>query len=170
MSGHPKHGVKPESEKIQQPHVAVAFSSKDYGADAGAIAVGFNARQDHDSWEDRTGPLDTDGGTQAVALALHENQRHELTLNETAGTVKCAGGKPGQGYPAALVGMQVRRLTPTECERLQGFPDGHTRIPWRGKPAEDCPDGPRYKTLGNSMAVPVMRWIGTRIDRHLRGF
>lgn len=63
--------------------------------------------------------------------------------------------------------MQVRRLTPTECERLQGFPDGHTRIPWRGKPAEECPDGPRYKALGNSMAVPVMRWIGARIARQL---
>ena len=73
------------------------------------------------------------------------------------------------GGSAAFVsyGMQVRRLTPTECERLQGFPDGHTRIPWRGKGAEDCPDGPRYKALGNSMAVPVMRWIGARIARQL---
>lgn len=59
---------------------------------------------------------------------------------------------------------QVRRLTPVECERLQGMPDNHTRIPWRGKPAEDCPDGPRYKAIGNSMAVPVMRWIGERIQ------
>ena len=58
----------------------------------------------------------------------------------------------------------VRRLTPTECERLQGFPDNFTRIPWRNKPAEDCPDGPRYKAMGNSMAVPVMRWIGERIQ------
>ena len=57
----------------------------------------------------------------------------------------------------------VRRLTPRECERLQGFPDDFTQIPWRGKEPEDCPDGPRYKTLGNSMAVPVMRWIGERI-------
>jgi DNA (cytosine-5)-methyltransferase 1 len=62
------------------------------------------------------------------------------------------------------VGMQVRRLTPRECERLQGFPDNFTAIPWRGKPAADCPDGPRYKALGNSMAVPVMRWIGERIQ------
>lgn len=60
--------------------------------------------------------------------------------------------------------MQVRRLTPVECERLQGFPRNYTRIPWRNKPAEDCPDGPRYKALGNSMAVPVMRWIGKRIQ------
>ena len=59
--------------------------------------------------------------------------------------------------------MAVRRLTPMECERLQGFPDDWTRIPYRGKPAEDCPDGPRYKAIGNSMAVPVMRWIGERI-------
>lgn len=58
----------------------------------------------------------------------------------------------------------VRRLMPVECERLQGFPDNHTRIPYRGKPAEDCPDGPRYAACGNSMAVPVMKWIGARID------
>lgn len=60
-------------------------------------------------------------------------------------------------------GMQVRRLTPVECERLQGFPDNHTLIAWRGKDASECPDGPRYKAIGNSMAVPVMRWIGERI-------
>lgn len=59
--------------------------------------------------------------------------------------------------------MLVRRLTPLECERLQGFPDGHTLIAWKGKPAGECPDGPRYKAIGNSMAVPVMRWIGRRI-------
>lgn len=59
----------------------------------------------------------------------------------------------------------VRRLTPRECERLQGFPDDWTRIPYKGKPAEECPDGPRYKACGNSMAVPVMRWIGERIQQ-----
>lgn len=58
--------------------------------------------------------------------------------------------------------MQVRRLTPVECERLQGFPDNYTNIPWRKK--EESPDGPRYKALGNSMAVPVMHWIGKRIQ------
>jgi len=61
--------------------------------------------------------------------------------------------------------MAVRRLTPKECERLQGFPDDHTLIPWRNKPADQCPDGPRYKALGNSMAVNCMRWIGERIDK-----
>lgn len=57
----------------------------------------------------------------------------------------------------------VRRLMPIECERLQGFPDDWTKVPYRGKPAEECPDAPRYKAIGNSMAVPVMRWLGERI-------
>lgn len=65
--------------------------------------------------------------------------------------------------------MIVRRLTPLECERLQGFPDNFTRIPYKGKPAEECPDTPRYKAIGNSMAVPVMAWIGKRIDMAERG-
>jgi DNA (cytosine-5)-methyltransferase 1 len=157
------------------------------------------------------------------AVAFHENQRAEVTLSDTAGSLKVGGGKPGQGYPAVMQPsvthtlrgrgfdasedgtgrgtplvaqpstvfqdsqygvaeydsagtlragripehqmtisptMQVRRLTPVECERLQGFPDGYTDIRPRGK---DTPDGPRYKALGNSMAVPVMRWIGERI-------
>ncbi|UTC50800.1 DNA cytosine methyltransferase [Treponema sp. OMZ 855] len=59
----------------------------------------------------------------------------------------------------------IRRLTPLECERLQGFPDNYTQIEWRGKTAEQCPDSLRYKAIGNSMAVPVMRWIGERIKR-----
>ena len=63
------------------------------------------------------------------------------------------------------VTMAVRRLTPRECERLQGFPDDWSQIPWKGKPASECPDGPRYKACGNSMAVPCMRWIGEGIDK-----
>lgn len=66
--------------------------------------------------------------------------------------------------PAVATPLAVRRLTPRECERLQGFPDDHTLVPYRNKPAAD---GPRYKALGNSMAVPVMRWIGKRIDHQL---
>jgi len=69
-----------------------------------------------------------------------------------------------QGGDVVQTGMQVRRLTPVECERLQGFPDNFTKVPYRGKPAEKCSDGPRYKAMGNSMAVPVMGWIGKRID------
>jgi DNA (cytosine-5)-methyltransferase 1 len=74
-------------------------------------------------------------------------------------------GRPthDQGQPAHR-GMQVRRLTPEEAEFLQGFPRGYTAIPWRKKEANECPDGPRYKALGNSWAVPVVRWIGKRIQ------
>jgi site-specific DNA-cytosine methylase len=61
--------------------------------------------------------------------------------------------------------MAIRRLTPVECERLQGFPDNWTKIPWKKKPAEDCPDGPRYKACGNSMAVPCMKWLGQIIQK-----
>ena len=60
--------------------------------------------------------------------------------------------------------MVVRKLTPKECERLQGFPDDYTKVPYKGKPADDCPDTPRYKALGNSMCTNVMAWIGERID------
>lgn len=59
----------------------------------------------------------------------------------------------------------ARRLTPKECERLQGFPDDWTKIPYRNKPVDECPDAPRYKAIGNSMAVPVMRWIGERMQQ-----
>ena len=80
------------------------------------------------------------------------------------------GFKEGVAYTLDTSGVQgvmhcsfVRRLTPVECERLMGFPDGWTRIPWRGRKEEDCPDSPRYKACGNSMCVNVMRWIGERI-------
>ena len=78
--------------------------------------------------------------------------------------------KPGQFENSTVTVIQqkhsaVRRLTPRECERLQGFPDDWTLIPWRKKSAEDCPDGPRYKAIGNSKAVPVVRWIGLRIEK-----
>jgi DNA (cytosine-5)-methyltransferase 1 len=81
---------------------------------------------------------------------------------DVAPTVAAKFGTGGGNVP--LVGaMAVRRLTPVECERLQGFPDNWSRISWKGKPETECPDGPRYKACGNSMAVPVMRWIGERI-------
>jgi len=69
------------------------------------------------------------------------------------------------GAQHAIGGSAVRSLTPRECERLQGFPDDYTLIPWRGKKREDCPDGPRHKAIGNSMARPVMEWLGQRIEQ-----
>ena len=98
------------------------------------------------------------------AVAVHENNRNELREMEVFSSLTQGGGKPGQGKPTVRQGLSVRRLTPRECERLQGFPDDYTLISYRNKLAENCPDGPRYKALGNSMAVPVMRWIGQRIE------
>jgi DNA (cytosine-5)-methyltransferase 1 len=74
-------------------------------------------------------------------------------------------GETGKGdtAPCVALPMMVRRLTCEEAESLQGFSRRYTRIPWKKKHVEDCPDGPRYRALGNSMAVNVMRWIGERI-------
>ncbi|EMN5860606.1 phage N-6-adenine-methyltransferase [Pluralibacter gergoviae] len=91
-------------------------------------------------------------------FAVHGTQDPDTNL-ELAHTL---GRNHGQEN-AISNGVQVRRLMPVECERLQGFPDSHTLISWRGKEATECPDGPRYRAIGNSMAVPVMRWIGERI-------
>lgn len=96
-----------------------------------------------------------------------------LTPNISPTITQCKGSRGGSSMEAldkvsAIHAQQptmaIRRLTPTECERLQGFPDGWTKIPYRNKPEDQCLDGPRYKACGNSMAVPVMRWIGERIN------
>jgi len=127
------------------------------------VAFGWqNSSSQGDSVSETVVPtLDT---SKTPAVALCENQRGELRENSVTNALAAQGGKPGQGYAAARVGTQVRRLTPVECERLQGFPDDFTKIPYRNKPADKCPDGPRYKAMGNSMAVPVMKWIGERIQ------
>lgn len=91
-------------------------------------------------------------------FAVHGTQDPDVNL-ELDHALGCNHGQEN----AISKGMLVRRLMPVECERLQGFPDNHTLISWRGKEASECPDGPRYRAIGNSMAVPVMRWIGERI-------
>ena len=83
------------------------------------------------------------------------------TQDPCVSDIAFAQGRNSGGENVMVQSMAVRRLTPRECERLQGFRDDYTLIPWRGK---EAPDGPRYKALGNSMAVPVMRWIGERIN------
>lgn len=122
-------------------------------------AIAFNARQDPDAWDERSGPLDTDGTTQAVAFA--QNQCGEVRTGDIANTLNTNTNASGRNTPMAHGSMGVRRLTPRECERLQGFPDEWTLVPYSGKPASDRP---RYQALGNSMAVPVVRWIGERIN------
>ena len=110
------------------------------------------------------GPLVSED--RSLTLATANDQ--VLAYRDTADTLTAAYGTNWNGNASAdngslfaQHGMQVRRLTPVEYERLQGFPDGYTNIPWRGKP--ESPDGPRYKALGNSWAVPCARWIGERI-------
>jgi len=102
----------------------------------------------------------TKGHSHAVAVDVY----NQAIDGNTAATLTSACGGTNTSGPKAMQSMAVRRLSPRECERLQGFPDDHTLIPWRNKPADQCPDGPRYKALGNSMAVPCMAWIGKRID------
>jgi hypothetical protein len=97
-----------------------------------------------------------------MSAEAFQSSQSGVRVGETHATLDANNGP--RRHNGALIGSTVRRLTPVECERLQGFPDNFTAIPWRKKGAEDCPDGPRYKALGNSMAVPVMRWIGERIN------
>ena len=99
----------------------------------------------------------------AQPVAFAQNQLGEVRVGKVTNTLNTNSNASGRNTPMVAQTMQVRRLTPIECERLQGFPDNYTNIPWRKKP--ESPDGPRYKALGNSMAVPVMRWIGERINR-----
>lgn len=104
--------------------------------------------------------LDTSSGS---AVWARENAVHPHMVASGSESGPIAMGDAIEEKSMGSNPMLVRRLTPLECERLQGFPDGHTLIAWKGKPAGECPDGPRYKAIGNSMAVPVMRWIGRRI-------
>ncbi|MGB8480114.1 MAG: DNA (cytosine-5-)-methyltransferase [Acidobacteriaceae bacterium] len=121
----------------------VAFSAKDYGADIGGIAPTLRG-MGHDTSHANG------GGQIAVAAPLTASYGKQVDSSDTS-----------NGPPNILHSeMAVRRLTPRECERLQGFPDDYTLVEYRGKSAAD---GPRYRALVNSMAVPVMRWIGERI-------
>jgi DNA (cytosine-5)-methyltransferase 1 len=102
----------------------------------------------------------------AFTLSVTQDQQIAFNVNARPDEMKfedeISGTLTRSQSAGVMQNMAVRRLTPTECERLQGFPDNYTNIPWRGKP--DSPDAPRYKAMGNSMAVPVMAWIGKRIQ------
>ena len=93
-----------------------------------------------------------------------ENAVCTQAMKEVTMSITASYGAGGADYDTKpLVFPAVRKLTPIECERLQGFPDDWTKVPYRNKLAEDCPDGPRYKAIGNSKAVPAVRWLGQRI-------
>ena len=106
----------------------------------------------------------TGGNNLPLVACAHETGQGYWQDGDIAGTLRVEGeNRPSRPSNIVLHNV-IRRLTPRECERLMGFPDDWTRIPWRGKPAEECPDSPRYKACGNSMCVNVMRWIGMRIE------
>ncbi|WBM55321.1 Dam family site-specific DNA-(adenine-N6)-methyltransferase [Enterobacter hormaechei] len=143
-----------------QENAVIAFSSKDNGADATIdMAPTLRAGNHHTSHANGGQPpaIDFQPGNLSRGAGSAPSDQIFPTLKADHGR-----GRSDQD-PHVFLGTQVRRLTPIECERLQGFPDNHTLIGWRGKDADECPDGPRYKAIGNSMAVPVMRWIGERI-------
>jgi DNA (cytosine-5)-methyltransferase 1 len=123
-----------------------------------ALPIGFNARQDPISSAGRRGPLDTDASTQCVLAEHYTHDYCHDRIYSSAGDTPALNTAQFHKFRTA---MRVRRLTPRECERLMGFPDDYTLVAHRGKLAAD---GPRYKALGNSFAVPVVRWIGERID------
>ncbi|EAP3742540.1 Dam family site-specific DNA-(adenine-N6)-methyltransferase [Salmonella enterica subsp. enterica serovar Minnesota] len=143
-----------------QENACIAFSYKDNGADATSDLSPTIRAGNYDKSHANSGQppaiacaFKAGQGAKAGGIGFAEEQSPTLTSASSGSNL----------VPAVMRGFQVRRLTPVECERLQGFPDNHTLISWRGKDAAECPDGPRYKAIGNSMAVPVMRWIGERI-------
>lgn len=114
-------------------------------------------------------PCLTGADRHGVAVCFQQNASGELRESNTCYTLNTNSNASGRNTPLMRNGFAVRRLMPVECERLQGFPDGYTCIPYRKKTADLCPDSPRYKALGNSMAVPCMAWIGGRIAAYVEG-
>ena len=174
----------------------IAFSAKDYGGDAQenlspTLRAGGHSGSHANAgvmpavaFDDRRGRSGDLGSRPELANTLHaakgqsEQQcvAHTVALRGRAGgaTAELGGevatalraSSGGGDKPHVMAALAVRRLTPAECEKLQGFLPGHTLVPYRNKSAVD---GPRYKAIGNSMAVPVMRWIGRRIEEQING-
>ena len=157
---------------VQTPHEnlgdTLAVSHKcgvAIGLDRASFNQGKNAKFGF-SVEEECAPTVVSKGPGAVSfepgIAKREGAPHRFS-DEVTSTLR---SDMGDNLPAVAVDYIVRRLTPLECERLQGLPDGYTLIPHRGKPAEECPDTPRYKALGNGWAVNCARWICQRIQNY----
>lgn len=122
-----------------------------YKTRAGAGTIGY---------AEECGPTIASARADAAVLCMGDATSKASIDEDMCGTLKAHNSKE---LPIVACG-EVRRLTPRECERLMGFPDDWTKVPYRGKTADQCSDTPRYKAIGNSMAVPVMAWIGKRIQ------
>ena len=151
------------------PIVVTAFNYKDHGADVGAISPTLRTMN-------HSGSHANAGGQ--VAVCITDDITHTLKADGFDGSEDGTGrGQPIVATVSGTLGANhgnvkaehawTGQLIPRECERLQGMRDDYTQIPWRGKPAEDCPDGPRYKAIGNSKAVTVVRRIGQRILKQI---
>ena len=166
-----------------QENALLAFSCKDHGADAGDLAPTLRAMGHGASHPNAGGQVavcitgeithtlkaegfdaseDGTGRGQPIVSCREVAQTLTSSYGKQVDSTDSAKGPNVVSHPGS-----VRRLTPRECEWLQGFPGDHTLIPYRGKPANECPDGPRYKAIGNSKAVFVVRWIGRRINQQL---
>jgi len=186
VSGHLLH-VADKAPTLTSSAAGISRVGNDTTADSQYVAQAFHATQDPISGKkspclgatSKIGvayALQGSGTTSQSGNGSGINEEKCFTLNQIdvhgvavdvynqtvdgqiASTMTSATGGTNTSGPKAITNMRVRRLTPIECERLQGFPDGYTDV------REKCPDGPRYKALGNSMAVPVMKWIGQRIE------
>jgi len=192
LSGGPAGSISEVGNSVLiPPAVAYAVGTDCYnGAITGDVACtmgtpGSSVNASGPTVMQPIGAFKSGQGAQSRSIGWDENVSPTLPSNAGGNTapavafkVRCGCEGGGKGYLGSedqamtlstthdqhlfTPSMQVRRLTPIECERLQGFPDSYTNIPWRKK--EESPDGPRYKALGNSMAVPVMHWIGKRIQ------
>jgi DNA (cytosine-5)-methyltransferase 1 len=170
-------GFGKSSGQDLQPGLIIPFYASEKSATLTASGAGFSrpgqtstAHENYVAHAFKVGGGCEGGGKgylgsdeKAFTISTTQDQQIAIGSSDKAGTLRA---NPGSGWRSngtpvegvAIQNMAVRRLTEIECERLQGFPDNYTNI------KENCPSGPRYKALGNSMAVPVMRWIGNRIQ------
>ena len=161
----------PNDSRVKDMGEVASTVSARYGTGGGNTPlVTFSSNMSEPDCNDRvTPPVKIGGrGNNPPAIAFQRSQLRQYGKLEEMEIAPTLGAKTGDKELNLMQDATVRRLMPLECERLQGFPDNWTQIPWRGKPAEECPDGPRYKALGNSMAVPCMRYLADRIEFVLR--
>jgi len=145
-------------------HAVVASRMRGFGDYIQDETASTIKARDH---KDATDLVATGKPTAWSIMPMNSGKDYKARVTEVSQPLMAGGpvgGNQGGDFIQPSISTTVRRMTPRECERLQGFPDDYTQISWRGKEAEECPNGHRYKAMGNSMAVPVMKWIGERIQ------
>ena len=157
---------EPESLRWDTPTSREKRQELAAGAGSGASCAGFCAGNTAGAgsvgYQEEVSPTLRGGGSGTNMTPTVLQVKGNAIDRDLAGTLKANNNN--NNPPIVSSSCSVRRLTPRECERLMGMPDDWTKVPYRGKPAEECPDTPRYRAIGNSMAVNVMRWLGVRID------